>query len=57
MRCRIFNGFKTLESVVIDKVDGILYLIGFEVLLCLSAADGKVLHELSSVNQPFPIAE
>jgi hypothetical protein len=57
MRCRIFTGFKALEVVVINQVVGIVRLIGCEILLGLSTTNGKVLHELSSVNQPFPIAE
>jgi hypothetical protein len=53
----MFTGLKTLETVIIDKVVGIVGLIKLEVLLCLSAADGKVLHKLSGINQTFPIAE
>jgi hypothetical protein len=44
MRCRIFIGLKTLETIVIDKVVGIVRLIEFEVLLGLSTTNGEMLH-------------
>ena len=50
MGCRIFTGFKALEVIVINKVVGVVTLIGCEILLCLSTTNREMLHQLSRVS-------